>query len=110
MIRVNFDDEDLEYAGIDAGGGNMYNYQSQPFTGIIEEYATNGNLIGELEFKNGYTDGVTRIYFESGQIKQEYYLKYNRFYGSYKLWDASGNLIRHIEFDNDGDEINRIIG
>ena len=71
----------------------MFNYRGQPFIGIIEEYASNGNLVGELEFKNGYADGLTRIYFESGQIQEEYYLKYNRFYNSFKCWDSTGNLV-----------------
>ena len=110
MIRINFDDNDLQYAGIDAGGGNMYNYKNQPFTGIIEEFYANGNLTGEIECKNGYSDGLQTTYYENGQMQEEYYLKYNRFYGSYKRWDENGNLISHTEYDNNGDLIRRVVG
>lgn len=110
MIRVNFDDDDLQYAGIDGGGGNMYNYKNQPFTGIIEEFYANGNLAGIIECKNGYTDGLHMEYYENGHMKEELYLKYNRFYGAHKYWDGNGNLILHVEYDNNGNEINRIVG
>jgi antitoxin component YwqK of YwqJK toxin-antitoxin module len=103
-------DDDLEYAGIDAGGGSMFNYRGQPFTGIIEEFDQNDTLVGEMEFRNGYKDGVQRLYCQNSQMEQEYFEKYKRFYDTYKYWDANGNLIRHIEFDNEGNEINRIIG
>ncbi|MEN0056768.1 MAG: hypothetical protein AAGC65_24030 [Mucilaginibacter sp.] len=110
MMRVNFDDDDLQYAGADAGGGSMYNYKNQPFTGTIEEFYANGNLAGEIECKSGYTDGLQRLYYVNGQMQEEYYKKYNRFYNSYKYWDENGNLTRHIEFDNNGNQIRRIVG
>lgn len=110
MLRVNFEDPDLEYMGIDAGGGNMYNYQNVPFTGILEEFYANGNLIGKIEIRNGYTYGLQDQYYENGQIQREYFLKFNHFYGSYKCWDIDGNLTLHVEHDDDGNILNRIIG
>lgn len=109
MIRINFDDADLQYAGIDAGGGSMYDYQGQPFTGIIEEFYANGNLCGEIECKNGYTDGVQRAYYDNGQMEEEYYIKRNRNYKSFKCWSRTGKLTMHIEYDENGNQISKII-
>lgn len=80
MMRINFNDSNLEYAGIDAGGGDMYNYNNVPFTGTLEEFYPNGNLIAEVECVNGLQ---TELY-ENGQLKCRYYLKYNHFYNSFK--------------------------
>lgn len=109
MIKVNFDDDDLQYKSIDAGGGNRYDYQGLPFTGIIEEFHENGILIGETECKNGYTDGLQRLYYENGQMEREYYIKYNRCYKSYKSWTKTGSIRIHIEYDEKGNEISKII-
>ena len=110
MVRINIEDEDVEFAGNDAGGGSMWNYKGQPFTGILEDFCENGNLIGEIECKNGYKDGLQTAFYENGLPKEEYHEKYNRCYGPYKYWDEEGILILHILFDNDGKEINRIVG
>jgi antitoxin component YwqK of YwqJK toxin-antitoxin module len=109
-MRINIDDSNLEYVGIDAGGGNMWNYNGTPFTGIIEEFYDNGNLVGEREFKDGYTNGIQTIYYENGQIKEEYFLRYNRNYNTYKYWNENGVLLMHVVFDDHGNEINRILG
>lgn len=110
MKRVDFNDDDLEYMGIDAGGGSMWNYQNEPFTGILEEFYENGNLIGESECRNGYTYGLQTEYFENGQIKEEFYEKYNRFYNAFKSWNEEGILIRHFEFNQEGKLISKIVG
>ncbi|WP_182959572.1 toxin-antitoxin system YwqK family antitoxin [Pedobacter gandavensis] len=110
MKRVNINDAEVEYTGIDAGGGSMWNYQNEPFTGILEEFYENGNLIAETECRNGYTYGLQTMYFENGQIEEEYYEKYNHFYGSFRLWTEDGILIRHFEFNPDGELISKIVG
>ncbi|AYN03385.1 MULTISPECIES: toxin-antitoxin system YwqK family antitoxin [unclassified Flavobacterium] len=110
MIRINFNDDSIEIKHPDAGGGSTYFYQGVPFTGIIEEFHNNGNLIGEIEVKNGYTDGRIVHYYDNGQLQEEKFKKFNRLYNTYKYWDEQGNLILHIIHDNNGDEIQRVIG
>ncbi|MBB2150531.1 toxin-antitoxin system YwqK family antitoxin [Pedobacter gandavensis] len=110
MKRVNINDAEVEYMGIDAGGGNMWNYQNEPFTGILEEFYENGNLIAELECRNGYTYGLQRLYFENGQIEKEYYKKFNHFYDAFKIWNEDGILTGHFEYDQDGELISKIVG
>lgn len=41
-MNVNFDD--IEIANIDAGGGLIYHYNNQPFTGTIVEYNNNSSI------------------------------------------------------------------
>ncbi|MEN5233185.1 hypothetical protein [Sphingobacterium faecium] len=95
-MRVNFDE--IETGSPNRGGGNMYYYKDEPFTGLIEEYNENGVLIAELTVKNGNVHGRSANYYNSGQIMDEKYIAYNRPYGFYREWDESGNLIEEIDF------------
>jgi antitoxin component YwqK of YwqJK toxin-antitoxin module len=97
MIRINDKDVDkvLEFMDVDNAGGPVYNYKKKPFTGIIESFYENGNLMDEVEFTNGHIGGVLRKYFENGQMKTEYHKYYGKPEGDWKTWDDQGNLIRH---------------
>ncbi|OUL63706.1 toxin-antitoxin system YwqK family antitoxin [Flavobacterium sp. AJR] len=112
MTRINFNDDNIEIKHPDAGGGTYYYYyyQGQPFTGILEEFYSNGNLIGEITVVNGHVDGRQTQYYENGQIKEECFEKLNALYNTYKYWNELGNLILHIIHDNNGNEIQRVIG
>ena len=93
-MNVNFDD--IEIMHPDAGGGNVYFYKRQPFSGTIVEHI-NGVLVGEITVINGSTQGRVASYFNNGQIMEEYFKKYNRLYGIYKEWDENGTLISEVE-------------
>lgn len=110
MIRINFNDNNIEIKHPDAGGGMCYFYQGKAFTGVFEEFYSNGNLIGEITVVDGSVNGRQTQYYDNGQIKQEYFEKFNAMYGSYKHWDESGNLILYIIHDNEGKEIEKIVG
>lgn len=110
MTTINFNDINIEVKHPDAGGGSTYYYQGQPFTGTIVEFHDNGNLIGETEIKNSYIDGRIRQYYENGQIEEEKFKRFNRIYGTYKYWNEEGILILHIIYDDNGNEVQRIIG
>ena len=107
MIRVNIDDLELEYVGADAGGGSIFEYKNEFFTGIMEEFHDNGNLSAEFEFKDGHANGKQKTYFENGQVKHEYYVRYNRSYDSSRLWNENGDLLLQVDYDDDGNEISR---
>mgnify|MGYP001619047964 CR=1 FL=1 len=98
----------LEFDGFDAGGGEMYKYNGQPFTGIIVEYYSNGNVAAEEEFVNGYRNGVQRRYFQNNQKQEEFNIKFNRIEGTFKIWDSSGNL-KSESIWKDGDCIQVIL-
>ncbi|MPT32048.1 MAG: hypothetical protein E2600_10375 [Chryseobacterium sp.] len=93
-MNVNFDD--IEIIAPDYGGGTVFYYNNQPFTGKIVEY--NNILIGEFEVVNGSKHGRTASYYDNGQIMEEGYISYNRPYGHFKEWDKNGNLIKEIDF------------
>ena len=38
------------------------------------------------------------LYYDNGQIMEEGFQKYNRYYGSFKEWDKNGKLIRQVDF------------
>ena len=97
-IRVAFDD--LELIGFDGGGIEIFNYQGQPFSGILET-KNDGITYSEEEFQNGYKEGLQRRYFfPSGALKLEYTLKNNDFDGLYKRWDENGNLVEQSNWQD----------
>ncbi|MCC8408690.1 hypothetical protein LJ707_07100 [Mucilaginibacter sp. UR6-1] len=94
-LRVAY--EDLENKGFDAGGGEILYYQGQPFTGTIVQYI-DGILVSEEEFENGHLGGAQRDYYLNGQIKEEWFIAFNKRYGLYREWDEQGNLIDEFDF------------
>jgi antitoxin component YwqK of YwqJK toxin-antitoxin module len=92
MLRINRDDSDMHLIGFDVGGGEIYHYKNNPFTGMLFENYPNGNLNYEIECVNGYPEGAERHYYQNGQLMEESYLKYNLSYGIMKEWDEDGNL------------------
>jgi antitoxin component YwqK of YwqJK toxin-antitoxin module len=95
-LRVSYDD--LEIQGFNAGGGVIYRYQGNLFTGVIVEFYDDGKVESETEFKNGSKEGVHRTYHPNGKIENEYLEKNNREYGVDKTWDESGNLIKVFDW------------
>ncbi len=98
MQTVNWNDPDLTLAGIDIGGGEIYNYQGAPFTGVLQFSFPNGNLETEITCVNGRPEGVWRGYYPNGQMMEEFYFKYNQEYGPYTRWDENGNVIKQFDF------------
>ncbi|HMO63393.1 MAG TPA: hypothetical protein PKC39_13960 [Ferruginibacter sp.] len=90
---------DVEPADHDAGGGQMWKYQGNYFTGMIEEYI-NGVLRGQIEVQNGRTEGIIKHFYPNGQIEQEYSLHNNGLHGIFKEWDENGNLISETNWVN----------
>lgn len=99
METIKVKEEELEFVGIDGGGIPIYNYQGNPFTGIIVDYFFGTNIIaGETEYINGYQDGVEREYYENGNIKNEIHSRNNKLHGNCKRWDEQGNLLSTTEW------------
>jgi antitoxin component YwqK of YwqJK toxin-antitoxin module len=91
IVRVEESDPALEFLGFDAGGGEVYNYNGQPFTGVLIE--RNGLARTEVSFVAGYECGFVCEYSPTGMLVVEYYKKYNRHYGPYTEWDDDGSII-----------------
>ncbi len=103
MNIVNYNDPDLILTGVDIGGTDMFSYQGQPFTGIIQEFDNNNNLMYELSYVNGFKEGVQKYYFPNGQLEHEYKEKNNLTVDYLKVWDNQGNLIYHSIHDANGE-------
>lgn len=91
--------EEVTVMGVDSGGEIMFSYQGEPLTGLIQEHI-NGILVEESEYLNGHLGGIQREYYDTGQIKEEYTIQFNRFEGSFKEWDESGNLTSVTMWEN----------
>lgn len=101
-LTVSYDE--VQEMGADSGGGIIFHYQGQPLTGIIQEFL-NGVLVSESEFTDGHEGGIQRQYYLSGQIKQEYTIRFNKLEGTFTEWDESGNITSITTWQN-GIQIN----
>ena len=81
----------LQLVGFDAGGGEMYHFNGEPFTGMIIFRNSNGIKESEVSFVSGFKCGVIREYYVNGMMADEYYIKLNRLYGINTEWDEEGN-------------------
>ena len=92
---VEFDDIELSHP--DAGGGNVYFYKGEPFTGTIVEHINNV-LVGEITVVEGHQNGRITSYYSNGQIRSEYFEKFNRMYNLYRRWNTNGVLEIEINY------------
>lgn len=107
-IVVNINDTALYANGLDGGGVEIYEYNGQPFTGVVEEYKNN-ILIGSYSYINGYREGLQKDYWNNGQLATEC-IEHNNIVINYmKHWDELGNLLYHAEFDDSGNTVNTIV-
>ena len=111
MIRIETDDPNLILRDRPTNwGGGVWLYNGIPFTGIEYEYFPNTTqLSSESEYKDGIFDGRQVEYWPNGNIKQEYYAKYDYFVGLFKEWNEQGVLISHQEYDQNGNLIKVVI-
>ena len=110
MLRIEYSNPNLTLRDRPTNwGGGVWLYNGQPFTGIIVYKDTNGQLEGESEFKDGILNGRQVEYWENGNLKEEYFQKYDYYIGSFKRWNEQGELISHQEFDENGDYIKTIV-
>jgi antitoxin component YwqK of YwqJK toxin-antitoxin module len=94
-ITIKIKEERLTLIRLDGGGLPVYNYKGKPFTGFIIEYFPSkmGVIESEIEYTNGYQEGVQRAFYEDGKLESEIYTKNNMLDGTNKIWDKEGNLI-----------------
>lgn len=96
MMIVNFDE--IESMHPNAGGGSVFFFKDQPFTGLIVEFNDFGKIVGEISVVNGNKQGRITLYYDNGNIMQEHFEKYNRPYGISRKWDEMGNLVNEYDF------------
>lgn len=68
-------------------------------TGIFKQYLLNGNLNGEISLKNGYLNGISKIY-DNGILAEECEYKRNNRNGFYIKYDKNKNIIETTKWNN----------
>lgn len=93
-LRINDDNPDLIDVGFDSNGEFIMSYQGSPFTGIqVSHFAANPTVIsGEMEYRDGYIEGLVRVYHPNGILAEEYTIGEGGFDGQYRMWDSAGML------------------
>ena len=63
-------------------------------TGIIYQEWDNGNLMEEVNYKNGQRNGRSQEWYESGQQRCDYNYIDGYMKGRQRLWNKSGQLVK----------------
>lgn len=57
---------------------------------------------GEEEYINSHKHGRQVSYYENGQIEEDYYQRFNYFYGISRTYYPNGTLKSQTEFNDEG--------
>jgi len=111
MLRIEYNDPDLDLDDRPTNwGGGVYRYKGQPFTGIKTFHEEIANILdAEYEYVDGIPDGRQVEYWPNGNLKEEYFQKYDYHVGSFKRWNEQGILISHQENDQFGNWVKTIL-
>ena len=103
MLRVEDNDPNMTLDNRPTNwGGGVWLYNAEPFTGIEVFRNEEGVIFAECEHKDGILDGRQVEYWPNGNLKEEYFQKYDYHIGAFKRWNEQGILISHQEFDELG--------
>ena len=102
MEIVNYNDPNLLGGIPDAGGGGALFYNGVPFTGKVQAFYPNGNLEVEEEYVDSHKHGRQVSYYENGQIEEDYYQRFNYFYGISRTYYPNGTLKSQTEYNDEG--------
>lgn len=92
--RVLFDD--CEYSD-----AQELMYEGQPFSGVVIEEGLRGQLLTERHFRQGIPDGLSRIWYHDGTLKQESEFAFGmRRY--HREWYPNGRPRRALIYDPKG--------
>ncbi|MDW6002326.1 toxin-antitoxin system YwqK family antitoxin [Vibrio mangrovi] len=91
MIRIDDDELDLD--------GDLCLYEGHPFTGVSYEPGTEGKLLSEVEYKNGFATGITKRWYPSGQLKEEFSCKRGLRHGESTTWFDNGCIKIKAEYE-----------
>ena len=80
--------------------GDIYYFESKPYTGIGFDVYNTGSLFIEVNYKQGIM-GLIKYYHNNGQLEKEGVLKGGKQEGLWKYYDENGILWREITFKDD---------
>jgi hypothetical protein len=85
--------------------GEIRNAQRQ---GIWTSYHTNGKVMSRSEYMNGVLQGPTLVFRENGALLYDgqYRYRQGKQIGTWRFYDAGGQVERTVEYDTTGAIIN----
>jgi antitoxin component YwqK of YwqJK toxin-antitoxin module len=92
--RVEFDDCDYSDA-------QELLHDGEPYTGVVVETAAGGRLMSEQSFKRGIPDGLSRVWFDNGQLSNETLFEFGLRL-RLRQWHRNGQLRRDVVYDGRG--------
>lgn len=111
MLRIEYNDPSLVLGDrtTDWGSG-IYFLNGNLFTGVKTFHNKITQVLeAEYEYKDGVFDGRQAEYWSNGNLKEEYFQKYDYNIGAFKRWNEQGNLISYQEFDQFGNWVKTIL-
>ena len=81
-------------------GEVLYRNTSILFSGIYQEYYSNGELESEFNYKNGKKEGLCREWYSDGKLESEFNYKENKKEGFCKKWYSNGKQKFEGNFKN----------
>ena len=73
--------------------GDVAYYEDKPFTGIGFEVNENSNLEVEIEYKDGFMDGISKLWWDNGNLKMESKYVNGKANGLFRVWHQNGQLM-----------------
>lgn len=75
-----------------------YDADGKLFTGTSVEYYSDSSIHMELQLKQGKPDGITRIYFDDGQVEETRAFKNGMMHGKWEKWDRQNARIAEANY------------
>lgn len=78
----------------------MWFYQDSPFNGYAVRYYVNGNLAERIGFYEGKKEGITKKWFDNGQLQKTSYYSANKLHGEENSWWSTGTIAAQLNYRN----------
>ena len=90
---------------IEVRGGLYYEVnQTAPFTGLVQDFYSDGKKKGEANYKDGKRHGMKTLWNKNGQKKVEASFKDGKLHGVATVWDENGKKESESNF-KDGEKL-----
>jgi len=81
--------------------GLYYDERGRLFSGTCYEYYADSVLHATLEIKKGEPDGLTKIYFENGQMEEIRSFRKGMMHGKWEKWNRQSVKIAEASYSDD---------
>lgn len=83
------------------------NYKNNQLDGLTKEYYENGNVATETYFKEGKVDGLAKAYYKNGTLKMQANNAMDKPVGDMTVYFESGKTQQIITFDDNGNPLSK---